>query len=38
MKDQDFISDMTPLLPSGVQYNINEAYEWFVREIIPRLD
>jgi predicted nucleotidyltransferase component of viral defense system len=38
MKDQDFISDMNPLLPSGVHYNINEAYEWFVQEIIPRLD
>lgn len=38
MKDQNFLADMIPLLPDGVKYNINEAYEWFLQEIIPRLD
>jgi len=38
MKDNDFLTDLAPLLPAGVTYNINEAYEWFLQEIIPRID
>jgi hypothetical protein len=38
MKDPEFLTDMAPLLPAGVNYNINEAYEWFKNEIIPRID
>lgn len=38
MKDQDFLTDMNPLLPDGINYNINEACEWFRKEIIPRID
>jgi predicted nucleotidyltransferase component of viral defense system len=38
MSDQDFLTDMAPLLPAEVKYDINEAYEWFRKEIIPRLD
>ena len=37
MKDQNFLTDMTPLLSDGVKYNIEEAYEWFLQEIIPRM-
>lgn len=33
MEDQRFLTDLAPLLPYGVQYNINEAYDWFIREI-----
>ena len=38
MEDQRFLTDLAPLLPYGVQYNINEAYDWFIREIIPLMD
>jgi len=38
MKDPDFLTDMIPLLPAGINYNINEACEWFLREIVPRID
>jgi len=38
MNNQDFFEDMAPLLPAGVTYDINEAYEWFKKEIIPRMD
>lgn len=38
MKDQDFITDMIPLLPAGTKYDINEAYEWFQSEIVSRMD
>lgn len=38
MEDQKFLTDLAPLLPDGVQYNINEAYDWFLQEIIPRMD
>ncbi len=38
MKDQNFLTDMTPLLPDGIKYNINEAHEWFLQEIVPRID
>jgi predicted nucleotidyltransferase component of viral defense system len=38
MKDSDFLTDMNPLLPAGVNYNISDAYEWFMKEIIPRID
>jgi predicted nucleotidyltransferase component of viral defense system len=36
--DQGFLTDMNPLLPDGVKYNISEACEWFLQEIIPRMD
>jgi predicted nucleotidyltransferase component of viral defense system len=38
MKDNDFLTDLVPLLPDGVTYNINEAYEWFLEEIMQRID
>ncbi len=38
MEDRRFLTDLAPLLPYGVQYNINEAYDWFIREIIPLMD
>lgn len=37
MKNQDFLIDMNPLLPAGVTYDIREAYEWFLQQILPRL-
>lgn len=38
MKDHDFLTDIKPLLPDGVKYNANEAYDWFLQEIVPRLN
>lgn len=38
MSNQAFLTDMRPLLPDGILYNVNEAYDWFFQEIIPRLD
>lgn len=38
MRDPDFLTDMVPLLPAGVEYDINEAYAWFSKEIIPRIN
>jgi predicted nucleotidyltransferase component of viral defense system len=37
MRDQEFLMDIIPLLPVGVEYNANEAYRWFLNEIIPRM-
>jgi len=37
MKDPDFLTDMNPLLPDGINYNINEAHEWFMKTIVPRI-
>ena len=36
--DAMFVEDMVPLLPENVEYNVNEAYEWFKKVITPRLD
>lgn len=38
MMDQNFLTDLHPLLPDGIEYNIDEAYEWFMRVIIPRIN
>ena len=37
MKDAEFLEDMIPLLPKEVSYNINDAYEWFCKVILPKL-
>ena len=37
MKGPVFIDDIAPLLPTDVGYDVNVAYEWFKKEIMPRL-
>ena len=37
MKDSSFLGDMEPLLPTNVKYDINMAYEWFLKEVSPKL-
>lgn len=37
MKEPSFLEDITPLLPTNVEYDVNKAHEWFIKEIIPRL-
>lgn len=38
IKDAEFLEDIIPLLPVGVTYNAQDAYEWFLQEIIPRFE
>ena len=38
MRDPNFLMDMAPLLPAEVKYDIDEAYEWFKKVIIPKID
>lgn len=38
MTDDEFLEDILPLLPNKYSYNTQEAYEWFLQEIIPRMD
>jgi predicted nucleotidyltransferase component of viral defense system len=38
MKDDEFLEDIIPLLPNKYSYDAQEAYEWFLQEIIPRMD
>jgi len=37
IQNKSFLEDTIPLLPDDISYDPNEAYEWFVREIIPRI-
>lgn len=37
MKDDGFLEDLGPLLPKNVNYDVHIAYEWFIKEVIPRL-
>jgi predicted nucleotidyltransferase component of viral defense system len=37
MENNEFLEDILPLLPNKYSYNAHEAYEWFFREIIPRM-
>ena len=37
MSDPRFLEDILPLLPNDVHYDPKFAYEWFFREIIPKL-
>lgn len=37
MKDNTFLEDLRPILPLNSVYNIGEAYQWFIEEIIPKL-
>jgi len=37
MEDNVFLEDLKPLLPQNMKYDTNEAYEWFVKMIIPKL-
>lgn len=37
MKDDQFLEDILPLLPTGVTYDPQAAYKWFLEVIIPRL-
>lgn len=38
MEDKEFLEDILPLLPNNYSYNAQDAYEWFQKEIIPRMD
>lgn len=38
MTDNEFLEDILPLLPKNYSYDSQEAYEWFVQEVIPRMD
>ncbi|MBT3982850.1 MAG: nucleotidyl transferase AbiEii/AbiGii toxin family protein [Bacteriovoracaceae bacterium] len=35
MKEDKFVNDIRPLLPSDVDYNPEAAYRWFVERILP---
>jgi len=37
IKNQSFLEDTIPLLPKDISYNPQEAYNWFINEIIPRI-
>jgi predicted nucleotidyltransferase component of viral defense system len=37
MKDAQFLEDILPLLQTGVTYDPQAAYKWFLEVIIPRL-
>lgn len=37
MQDNEFLEDIKPLLPSNVSYNPKDAYQWFLKEILPKL-
>jgi predicted nucleotidyltransferase component of viral defense system len=37
MKDNEFLEDMDLLLPDGVQYDVQDAYEWFKRKVLPKI-
>ena len=37
MKDDGFLEDLKPLLPIDVEYDVQLAYEWFVRDILIHL-
>jgi hypothetical protein len=37
MKNAEFLEDIESLLPVSAQYDPNAAYEWLMKEIIPRL-
>ena len=37
ISDKAFLEDIKPLLPIGHRYDPHEAYDWFAREIIPKL-
>lgn len=36
MKDAEFLKDIIPLLPIGVAYNADDAYQWFIQELVLR--
>ena len=37
MQSTQFLEDMVQLLPNGVVYNVQDAYEWFKREVLPKM-
>lgn len=37
MKDVEFLEDILPLLPVGVTYDAQIAYEWFKKVVLPRI-
>lgn len=37
MENPEFLEDIIPLLPSGVNYDPVTAFDWFSKEIVPRL-
>lgn len=37
MKNTEFLEDMARLLPNGVIYDVQDAYKWFKREVLPKM-
>ena len=37
MRHPGFLSDISPLLRPGVQYDPNQAYQWFMTELMPKI-
>jgi len=37
MQDSEFLEDINPLLPSNVKYDVQEAFDWFMNQIIPKI-
>ena len=37
IQNQSFLEDTIPLLSKDISYNHQEAYEWFLKEIIPKI-
>ena len=38
LMDRRFMADLQPLLAPGIEWNLEDAMQWALREVTPRLD